>query len=202
MGDGAREHRPTLGVLRARVCAGFVSEVKLPAVQAWRKLSETVAYERFRRILNRTFELPTGETADYEILDLDDSVAVLALTASNEVVLVEEFRPGPEAVLLELPGGLVEAGQAPLEAARLELLEETGYEGDLIEIGSVVKGAYSTNLKHVFAARNCRRVAEPDRPELTNPVLMPLEEFREHLRGGRLTDSEVAYRALDELGLL
>jgi ADP-ribose pyrophosphatase len=171
-------------------------------VRAWRKLNETVAYDRFRRILNRTFELPTGEIADYEILDLRDSVAVLALTASRDVVLVEEFRPGPEEVLLELPGGVVEQGQAPIDAARAELLEETGYEGDLIQIDSLVKGAYSTNLKHVVAARDCRRVAEPERPELTNPVLMPLDEFREHLRGGRLTDSEVAYRALDELGLL
>ena len=202
MRDGAREHRTTLGGESARVCGASVPEVKLPAVQAWRKLSEAVAYDRFRRIINRTFELPTGETADYEILDLLDTVAVLALTASNEVVLVEEFRPGPEAVLLELPGGVIEPGQTPLDAARAELREETGFEGDLIEIGSVVKGAYSTNLKHVFAARNCRPVAEPDQPELANPVLMALDEFRAHLRGGRLTDSEVAYRALDELGLL
>ena len=171
-------------------------------MQAWRKFGETVAYDRFRRILNRTFELPTGEIADYEILDLRDSVAVLALTASNEVVLVEEFRPGPEAILLELPGGVVDSGTTPIDAARAELLEETGYEGDLIEIGSLIRDAYATNRKHVFAARDCRRVAEPERPDLTAPVLIPLGEFREHLRGGRLTDSEVAYRALDELGLL
>jgi ADP-ribose pyrophosphatase len=171
-------------------------------VEPWRKRKETVVYDRFRRILNRTFELPTGEIADFEILDLRDTVAVLALTASNEIVLVEEFRPGPETILLELPGGIVEPGHTPMDAARAELLEETGYEGDLIEIGSLVNGAYSTNRKHVFAARNCRRVTNPEQPEFTAPLLMPLESFRDHLRQGRLTDSEVAYRALDELGLL
>lgn len=171
-------------------------------MEAWRKLNETVVYDRFRRVLSRTFELPGGDVADFEILDLLDSVAVLALTPSNEVVLVEEFRPGPEAVLMELPGGVVEPGQAPLDAARAELLEETGYEGDLIEVGSVVRDAYATNVKHVFAATSCRRVDEPEQPRLTAPVLMPLEAFREHLRQGRLTDSEAAYRALDELGLL
>jgi ADP-ribose pyrophosphatase len=72
----------------------------------WRKLGERVVYERFRRVVSRTFELPGGETADFEVFELFDSAAVLALTASHEVVLVREFRPGPEEVLLELPGEL------------------------------------------------------------------------------------------------
>jgi ADP-ribose pyrophosphatase len=171
-------------------------------MEPWRKRSETVVYEHFRRVLNRTFELPNADVEDFEVVDLLDSAAVLALTPSNDVVLVEEFRPGPEAVLLELPGGVVESGQAPMDAARAELLEETGYEGALIAVGAVVKDAYATNTKHVFAATDCRRVAEPEQPHLTAPVLMPLEAFREHLRRGRLTDSDAAYRALDELGLL
>jgi ADP-ribose pyrophosphatase len=171
-------------------------------VKPWRKLAETVAYERFRRVLSRRFELPDGTVTDFEVLDLLDSVAVLALTPDDQVVLVEEFRPGPEAILLELPGGVVEPGQAPIEAARAELLEETGYEGDLVAIGTIVRDAYATNVKHAFAATRCRRIADPEHPELTVPTLMPLEAFREHLRRGELTDTEVAYRALDELGLL
>ena len=171
-------------------------------VEGWRKRKETVVYDRFRRVLSRTFELPNGDVADFEIMDLLDSAAVLALTPSNDVILVEEFRPGPEEVLLELPGGVIEPGQAPIEAARAELLEETGYEGDLIEIATLLKDAYATNVKHVFAATRCHRIAEPEQPLLTAPRLVPLKRFREHLRQGRLTDADVAYRALDELGLL
>jgi ADP-ribose pyrophosphatase len=171
-------------------------------VEVWRKRSETVVYDSFRRILSRTFELPTGDVGDFEVLDQVDTVAVLALTAAGEVVLVEEFRPGPEELLRELPGGAIEPGQAPIEAARAELLEETGYEGDLAPIGRIVRDAYATNVKHVFAATDCRRVADPEQPRLTAPMLLSLDAFREHLRQGRLTDSEVAYRALDELGLL
>jgi ADP-ribose pyrophosphatase len=171
-------------------------------VQAWRKRAETVVYDRFRRVVSRTFDLPDGDAADFEVLEQPDNVAVVALTATDEVVLVEEFRPGPDAVLLELPGGVVERGQAPVEAARAELLEETGYEGDLAQVGTLLKDAYATNLKHVFVARECRRVADPEQPELTAPVLMPLEAFREHLRRGRLTDADAAYLALDVSGLL
>jgi ADP-ribose pyrophosphatase len=171
-------------------------------VKPWRKLDDRVAYDRFRRLRARTFELPDGEVAEFEVVELSDSVAVLALTESREVVLVREFRPGPEEVLLELPGGVVESGQSIAEAARAELLEETGYEGDLEEVGTLLKDAYVTNRKHVVAATGCRRVGEPEAPALTEPVLLSLEKFREHLQGGRLTDADAAYRALDFLGLL
>jgi 8-oxo-dGTP pyrophosphatase MutT (NUDIX family) len=83
-----------------------------------------------------------------------------------------------------------------------ELFEETGYEGRLTSVGAVLKDAYATNVKHVFAATDCRRVAEPEVPQLTEPALMALDDFREHLRGGRLTDVDAAYCALDHLGLL
>ena len=172
------------------------------AVEAWRKRGEKVVYNRYRRVLSRTFVLPDGNVADFEVLDLLDCAAVLALTPSNEVVLVEEFRPGPEAVLLELPGGVIEPGRAPIDAARAELLEETGYERDLIEIGTLLRDAYLTSVKHVFAATRCHKVAESKHPQLTVPSLMPLETFLEHLRRGELTDADAAYRALDRLGLL
>jgi len=173
-----------------------------PVVDRWEKAGEEVIYERFRRIVNRTFRLPGGQMADFEILDGADTVAILALTDADEVVLAREFRPGPEDVLLELPGGLVDPGREPLEAARLELLEETGYEGTLEAAGTVLHGAYSTKTKHIFVATRCRQVGSPAEGELTEPVLMALAEFREHLRGGRLTDVDVGYRALDHLGLL
>jgi ADP-ribose pyrophosphatase len=171
-------------------------------VHAWRKLDERLVYDRFRRVVSRRFQLPDGTLADFEVFDLLDSAAVLALTPSNEVILVREFRPGPEEMLLELPGGVVERGQTPAAAAQAELLEETGYEGALVEVGALLADAYATSSKHVFAGTECNRVAAPERPPLTQPVLMPLPDFREHLRRGRLTDSDAAYRALDFLGLL
>lgn len=119
-------------------------------MQSWRELGGRVVYEGFRSIRKRKFELPNGEVAEFELLELFDSVAVLALTAAHEVILVREFRPGPMAVLLELPGGVVEIGQAPVEAAGSELLEETGYAGTLQEVGTLFKDAYAANTKHVF----------------------------------------------------
>jgi hypothetical protein len=72
-------------------------------MEPWRKLDEHVVYSRYRRVVSKRFVQPGGKVVEYEIKDEDDMVAVLALTPAREIVLVRQFRPGPEAVLLELP---------------------------------------------------------------------------------------------------
>jgi ADP-ribose diphosphatase len=170
----------------------------------WQKLGERQLYGGYRTIVGRTYRLSTGDEREFEIKLEGDTAVVLAVTDEDHVVLVREFRPGPEADLLELPGGGVDAGEEPLAAARRELLEETGYDAELIHVGTMVDDAYSTRLRHVFAGRDAQRVAEP-RPEAgeTPEVeLMALDAFREHLRDGRLSDVGPGYLALDRLGLL
>lgn len=61
---------------------------------------------------------------------------MLALTTDRGVVLVRQYRPGPDRVLDELPDGGIEPGEAPEEAAAWELREESGYSGRLEIVGS------------------------------------------------------------------
>jgi ADP-ribose pyrophosphatase len=173
-------------------------------VQPWGKLGEGVVFDGHRRIVRRRFVLPDGAEVDYDVKVEPDAAAVVAVTPSQEVVLVREYRPGPEEIVLELPGGAVDAGETPLDAARRELLEETGYAGDLREVGRILDCAYSTRVRFAYLATGCRRIAEP-RPhpgEHLEVVVLGLTDFVAHVRGGRLTDAAVAYRALDELGVL
>jgi ADP-ribose diphosphatase len=172
---------------------------------AWRKLGETVAYDGpYRRVIAKTFELPNGDREVFEVKAEEPIVATLALTNDLQVVLVREFRVGTEEVLLELPGGLLDAGESPAAGAARELLEETGYEGDVRAVGSIVDCAYSTRIKHACVATHCRRVAGADvtPTEHGDVVLLSLDAFRDHLRSGRLTDVAAGYLALDALGLL
>jgi ADP-ribose pyrophosphatase len=171
-------------------------------MEAWRKLAEETVYSRYRRVVSKRFEQPGGELVEYEIKDEDDMVAVLALTTEREVVLVRQFRPGPEAVLLELPAGVVDPGDDPAATAAAELLEETGYAGRIEAAGTMLEEGYSNRIKYVFVAHGCRRERAPEEPQLTEAVLVSLEELRNHLRSGRMADVDAGYLALDHLGLL
>ena len=74
------------------------------------------------------------EEGPWYSLRLPDYAATLATTEEGRVVLVRQYRPAVEAVTLELPSGLVDAGERPEEAARRELREETGYDAPAVEL--------------------------------------------------------------------
>jgi ADP-ribose pyrophosphatase len=65
----------------------------------------------------------------YEVADTPDAVAIVAFDAEDRVVLVRQRRPAAGEELLELPAGLIDEGETPLEAAQRELREETGLHG-------------------------------------------------------------------------
>ncbi len=173
-------------------------------ITAWKKLNQEPLAIGFRKLLKTTFQLPDGIIADYVLKDEGRAACVVALTTDEQVVLAKQYRPGPDAILLELPGGVVEHGEAPQEAIRRELLEETGYSGDLQLAGVSYHCAYSNAQKYNFVATNCRKIQapQPQANEFVEVVEMPLADFRKHIRRGKFTDVEGAYMGLDFLGLL
>lgn len=170
----------------------------------WKKTSEHSVRIGHRKILRKTFQLPNGKEDVFDVKDEPPVVCILALTPLREVILVRQYRPGPERMLLELPGGLIEQDQSPEEAAMRELLEETGYEGELTFVATRYHCGYSNRLYYSFTATNCVRTQKPtpDPTEFIEVVLVPLEEFRTHLLTGQLTDTVAGYAGLDSLGLL
>jgi 8-oxo-dGTP pyrophosphatase MutT (NUDIX family) len=93
-----------------------------------------------------------------------DFVVIIAKNLDGSLILVRQFRHGVEAMTLELPAGHVDAGQTPEEAARRELLEETGYEAEhLTLVGKLSPStARFTNRVWCYFAGNCRFVPSPD----------------------------------------
>ena len=174
-------------------------------MKKWKLLSEDEPIHLgYRTIVPRDDELPDGTRSEWHIKDEPESSAVVALTAMREIVVVRQFRAGPNRILLELPGGNMDDSEDPVETARRELREETGYDGNVEYVGPSFDCAYSTRVKHCFVATDCEKQGEPtpETAEDVEVVLLPLAEFREHIRSGSLTDGWIAYRALDHLGLL
>ncbi|MGD0876958.1 MAG: NUDIX hydrolase [Anaerolineales bacterium] len=126
-------------------------------------------------------ELSNGMTIDGFVLEYGDWATVIALTKQHEVVLVRQYRHGAQKVILELPGGAMDArDENPLQAARRELMEETGYASDnFVQIGCVSPNpANQTNLIYSFLALDAEKVSDQalDDTEDMEVVLKPLEE--------------------------
>lgn len=172
----------------------------------WKELSrETVFAGKYGRSVDKVmYEMPDGRTEEFYVKREGNSALVVPLTEDNRVVLVRQFRPGKNVVVDELPGGGIKDGQSPEDAARAELREEAGYEGDLQFVAESWPDGYSTRRSFVFVATNCKKAGEPelDENEFVEVHTVSLDEFRTHLRSGKLTDVEAGYLGLDYLGLL
>lgn len=108
------------------------------------------------------FQVVKGGTSSaghpHYVIDAPDFVVIVALDSQKQLLLVRQFRPAVEAMTLELPAGHVEAGETPEQAARKELIEETGYEADnLVLLGKLSPStARFTNRMWVFFAEDAR----------------------------------------------
>jgi ADP-ribose pyrophosphatase len=151
--------------------------------------------------------MPDGQLADWDILEGGRVVGVLALTADEQVIMVRQFRPGPGRVLLELPGGGVEDGEDVVAAAGRELLEETGYTAAKLEvIGHTWLAGNATTQRFAAIATGCQLAAGPavagaraDPLEFLEPVVVTMDDFRKHVAGGQLTNTDVAFMCLNAM---
>ena len=128
-----------------------------------------------------TCKLPNGKIIEGVVLEYGDWVTIIALTKEQDVVMVRQYRHGAQKVILELPGGVMDAeDESPMYTARRELLEETGYTSDnFIQIGCVSPNpANQTNLIYSFLALDADKVSSQnlDETEEIEVVLKPFEE--------------------------
>ena len=109
-------------------------------------------------------DLPNGHLLDATIMEFRSWANILALTKDRQAVLVRQYRHGAQKVLLELPGGVVENGEDPMEGIRRELLEETGYSSaSVIEVGRLYPNpAMQTNQLFCYLALDAEKVGPQD----------------------------------------
>jgi len=163
----------------------------------WRRVrSEVVADCRVFRVRRDWSVSPqTGREHDFYVLTAGDWINVIPLTAANEVVMIEQYRHGSEDVTLEIPGGMVDAGESARDAARRETLEETGYAADeIVTLGRVRPNpAIHDNWLHTFLARGVRHIQAPvhEATEHTVVRLVPLADVPGLVADGTITHALV-----------
>jgi ADP-ribose pyrophosphatase len=153
------------------------------SLKPWKTLSTNYLYQRNGMALRLDqCEIPNGSVFEPYLIECGNWVNVIALTKNQEVVMVKQYRHGVGQILLEIPAGVMDAEDAsPLQAAKRELLEETGYTSEtFIQVGSVYPNpATHTNTTYSFLALDVEQVSQQhlDETEELEVSLVPFDEL-------------------------
>jgi len=157
--------------------------------------SETV-YEGVRVVVRRDEVEIGGRQVVREVVSLakaSKAAAALAITQEKKVVLVKQFRYPTGEELIEIPAGVVEEGETPLECMKRELEEETGYtarEWEEMFAFYPSPGVVSERI-HVFLAQSLvKKEAHPEENEKITVLEVPFDEALRMVRYGEIHDAK------------
>jgi 8-oxo-dGTP pyrophosphatase MutT (NUDIX family) len=169
-----------------------------PKIAVWRELShETVADGRIFTVERSMAVSPVdGEPRAFQRIRSVDWAQLLPITRDNDAVLVRQYRHGSQRITLEIPGGLVDAGEDPATAALRECLEETGYRARAARPLGVVNPnpALFAHRLHAFFATDVEleRDIQNTGSEVTEVLLVPIADLEELLLAGEIDHALVA----------
>ena len=161
-------------------------------IKEWKVLeSEYLVRRPWLTARRDRLELPDGRIIpEYYVLEYPDWVNVIAITKDGQFVMERQYRHAARKISLELPCGVMEEGETPLEAAQRELLEETGFGGGqwkkLMELSP--NPSAMSNTTHCFLAIGVEKIAEQhlDETEELSVFFMTKEEVKRMLNENQI----------------
>jgi ADP-ribose pyrophosphatase len=141
-------------------------------------------------------QFKNGKISQREIVEHPGAVAIVAINEKKEVILVTQFRKPVEEVLLEIPAGKIDRAESPLECAKRELLEETGYVAeDWKEIFSLYTTPGFSNEKIViYMAKGLKQQNDlpMDSQEIYKCELLKIDKVIEMIKLNHIKDAKTA----------
>lgn len=173
----------------------------------WKKVQQAIKKTNpYHSQVEKEFVLPDGRPKTAYTGHHNPFVIGMALTPDNQIILVREYRPGPEKIMMDMPTGSINIGEDPTEAMIRELREETGYAGEPpVLVNTTHVAPYSNQQRYTYLIRNCVKVGEQelDHDEFIQVVTMPLNVFvMDYVIPGLTTNAAAVMYCLDVLDMV
>ncbi len=142
-------------------------------------------------IYHNLFELPGGKRGNYFYMHTNGSAMTIPVTDDGKILLIKQYRYLTDNASIEIPCGGIKDGQNDIDAARAELIEETGFDcKKLKKVGKFVPyNGLSDEYCTVFVAKLLHRVgAKPDETEQIEVMSATPEEINTWIRKGKIVD--------------
>lgn len=175
----------------------------------WERLSSKyLVKEKWATLRVDECKMPDGRIVDdYYVLEYPDWANAVALTEDQQVILIKQYRHGSGEVILEIPGGCIDDGESPEDAIRRELMEETGYSFESVELVSTVYANPSTaaNKTWCYLAKGGKKIADQqlDGREEIEVLRVSIPELKQLLfdnKIGQALHTSAIFYALHKLG--
>lgn len=161
----------------------------------WQLLSTSYALnEKWIKVRKDVVKLPSGDVLDdFYVLEYSDWINVIAITEDNKFVIERQYRHAYGQMCMEICAGVVEKDETPLEAAKRELREETGYGGGdwSVFMKTTANPAIMNNTNYCFIAKGVKRITEiqQEKTEDIEVFILHEQDVLEHLLAGDFTQS-------------
>ncbi len=163
-------------------------------ISKWKILeSEYLLRHKYMTLRKDRVQLANGHVIDdYFVIEKANWINVIAITEEGKFVFERQYRHGANIINYELPAGIIEDGEEPLDAAKRELLEETGYSGgEWIEYGQACPNPSSmTNKNYTFLAKGVRKSSNQNL-EITENIevmLLSIDEVKSLLQFNQIIE--------------
>lgn len=157
-------------------------------------MSNTIHTWKNISLLEEQVALPNNKTVTHTTIKHPGASVILPVTSDGKIVLINQFRPSLKKWLLELPAGTIEQDELPIDCAKRELEEETGFSANqFISLGQVTPLAgFCDEIQYLFVAKglmNTNRF-DCDDDEVIEVITLSMDELEARIIAGTITDAK------------